>query len=68
MGDHVELEEQDVAFEPKIAIAALRQRLPADEIARWDARLKRDLAVKGKPVAAAAKAKKEQPALTQPAH
>jgi hypothetical protein len=55
-GDKVELEEQDVSFEPKIAIAALRRRLPADEIARQDARLKRDLApAKEKPKAALTK-------------
>jgi hypothetical protein len=66
-GDPVELEEQDVAFEPKIAIAALRHRLPADEIALWDAKLKRDLAMRNKP-ASPAKAKKDAPpALTRPA-
>jgi len=43
-GDPVELEEQDVSFEPKIAIAALKKRLPADVIEDEDARLKRDLA------------------------
>ena len=43
-GDPVELEEQDVSFEPKIAIAALKKRLPVDVIEDEDARLKRDLA------------------------
>jgi len=43
-GDPVELEEQDVSFEPKIAIAALKHRLPADVIEEYDAKLKRDLA------------------------
>lgn len=43
-GDPVELEEQDVSFEPKIAIAALKKRLPADLIEDEDERLKRDLA------------------------
>jgi hypothetical protein len=38
------LEEQDLSFEPKIAIAALRRRLPADVIEDYDAKLKRDLA------------------------
>jgi len=57
-GDPVELEEQDVAFEPKIAIAALKKRLPADLIEDYDAKLKRDLAAgKAKP-----KAKGEQKA------
>jgi TPR repeat protein len=63
-GDQVELEEQDVSFEPKIAIAALRRRLPADQIVFYDAKLKRDLAAaKTKPAE-----KKGPPALTQPAH
>jgi hypothetical protein len=44
MGDPVELQEEDVSFEPKIAIAALRRRLPADVIADYDEKLKRDLA------------------------
>ena len=49
-GDPVELEEQDVSFEPKIAIAALKKRLPADLVEEEDARLKRDLApAKAKP-------------------
>jgi len=43
-GDPVELEEQDVSFEPKIAIAALKRRLPADLIEDYDAKLKRDVA------------------------
>jgi TPR repeat protein len=55
-GDPVELEEQDMAFQPKIAIANLRKRLASDEIAYWDAKLKRDMAPKPKP--------KGQPALT----
>lgn len=42
-GDPVELQEQDVSFEPKIAIAALRRRLPADVVEDYDAKLKRDL-------------------------
>jgi TPR repeat protein len=64
-GDPVELEEQDVSFAPKIAIAALRKRLPADVVAFYDAKLKHDLAaLKAKP----AEKKKEQPALTKPAN
>jgi len=59
-GDPVELEEQDVAFEPKVAIAALRRRLPADTIDYWDAKLKRDLAPPAKEKA------KATPALTAP--
>ncbi len=43
-GDKVELEEQDVSFEPKIAIAALRKRLPADVIEDYDDKLKHDMA------------------------
>ena len=79
-GDPVELEEQDVSFEPKIAIAALRKRLSADQIALYDAKLKHDLAGAkaeskrsgdGRGAAnSAAKTvekKKEQPALTKPA-
>ncbi len=51
-GDPVELEEQDVSFEPKIAIAALKRRLPADVVEDYDAKLKRDLAsAKSKPKA-----------------
>ena len=47
-GDKVELEEQDVAFEPKIAIAALKKRLPADLIDDEEERLRHDLAPKPK--------------------
>ena len=54
-GDPVELEEQDVSFEPKIAIAALKKRLPADLIEDEEARLKRDLA----PAKAKSKAKSD---------
>jgi hypothetical protein len=51
-GDPVELEEQDVSFEPKIAIAALKKRLPADLVEEEDARLRHDLApAKAKPKA-----------------
>ena len=57
-GDPVELEEQDMAFQPKLAIANLRKRLGADEIAYWDAKVKRDLAPRPKA--------KGQPALTAP--
>jgi TPR repeat protein len=63
LGDRVELQEQDVAFEPKIAIAALKKRLPADIIAFWDEKLQGDLARKKKPVAPA----KGKEALTKPA-
>jgi len=68
-GDPVELQEQDVSFEPKIAIAALKKRLPADIIEDEDARLKRDIAPKAKPKPAkpaAASAKSTAPdALTK---
>lgn len=70
-GDPVELEEQDVSFEPKIAIAALRRRLPAEAIAEWDAKLKRDLAPMPQKAMKMVKASKpDQPAaaLTQPAN
>jgi hypothetical protein len=43
-GDAVALAEQDVAFEPKIAIESLRRRLSAEVVARQDARLSKDLA------------------------
>jgi hypothetical protein len=43
-GDPVELQEQDVSFEPKIAIAALKKRLPADVIEDEEDRLHHDLA------------------------
>ena len=57
-GDPVELEEQDVAFEPKIAIAALKKRLPADLIEDYDAKLRHDIAAaKATPKAAAKKDK-----------
>jgi hypothetical protein len=59
LGDPVELEEQDVAFEPKIAIAALRRRLSADEIEDWDDKLRADLA--------AAKKKMTPPTKKEPA-
>jgi len=62
LGDPVELEEQDVAFAPKIAIAALRKVLPADEIAEIDARIARE---KKTPPA---KPAKPLPALTKPAN
>jgi TPR repeat protein len=62
-GDPVELQEQDVSFEPKIAIAALRRRLPADLIADYDAKLKHDMAAaKAKP-----KAKSEAKPAPKPA-
>lgn len=75
-GDPVELEEQDVSFEPKIAIAALKRRLPADVIAEYDAKLRHDLAAtrkaKAKPAAKvepASDAAKPQPdALTKQTH
>jgi hypothetical protein len=54
-GDPVELEEQDVSFEPKIAIAALKKRLPADLIEDEEDRLRHDLApakAKAKPASA----------------
>ncbi len=41
-GDIVELQEQDMAFQPKIAIASLRHRLYPEEIAAVEARLKKD--------------------------
>lgn len=47
-GDPVELQEQDVSFEPKIAIAALKKRLPADIVEDEEDRLKHDLAVESK--------------------
>lgn len=47
-GDPVELQEQDVSFEPKIAIAALKKRLPADIVEDEEDRLKHDLAPKSK--------------------
>lgn len=53
-GDKVELEEQDVSFEPKIAIAALKKRLPADLIEDEEDRLRHDLAAKPKTKAAPA--------------
>ncbi|MDR3437751.1 tetratricopeptide repeat protein [Telmatospirillum sp.] len=53
-GDAVELQEQDMAFQPKIAIASLRRRLYPEEIARVEARLKKDLAT-GKNSAKSAK-------------
>src|SRR5579859_1726866 len=73
-GDPVELEEQDVAFEPKIAIAALKKRLPADLIEDYDEKLKRDLAAAKKPKAkseakpstAKAEAKAAETAKAQP--
>lgn len=77
LGDRVELQEQDVAFEPKIAIAALKKRLPADIIAYWDDRLESDRARRSREQkakdAAIAKAAKAKPAtgakeaLTKPA-
>src|SRR5882762_1594872 len=68
-GDPVELEEQDVSFEPKIAIAALKKRLPADVIEDYDAKLKRDLApakVKPKAKSETKPALKPDGAATQP--
>ncbi len=71
-GDPVELEEQDVSFEPKIAIAALRKRLPADLIEDEEERLKHDLAPpKAKPQSKTEPAKSNNSApdaLTMPAH
>jgi len=73
-GDPVELAEQDVAFEPKIAIAALRRRLSPDIIALWDEKLRHEAARPDPPsplLPAKSPAKetpKEHPAaLTQPA-
>lgn len=40
-GDPVELEEQDVSFQPGIAIDALKRRLPAEAVASVEARLKK---------------------------
>jgi TPR repeat protein len=64
-GDPVELEEQDVAFEPKIAIAALRRRLSPEIIALWDEKLRHEAAPPQPPVKETAK--NRPPALTQPA-
>jgi len=59
-GDPVELQEQDVSFEPKIAIAALKKRLPADIVEDEEERLRHDLAaVKAKPKTHAEPPKKE---------
>jgi hypothetical protein len=43
-GDEVELHEHDMAFQPKIALDALRKHLSADELRRIEARLKADRA------------------------
>jgi hypothetical protein len=43
-GDAVELREQDMAFQPKIAIESLRRRLPPEDIRLVDARLRKDRA------------------------
>jgi TPR repeat protein len=68
-GDPVELQEQDTAFAPKIAIAALRRRLPAAEIAKWDARLKKEAAATARVAARGGKSTPTvaSPALTAPA-
>lgn len=50
-GDQVELQEQDMAFEPKIAIEALKKRLSREEMAAVEARLRRHPPAKA-PVAA----------------
>jgi TPR repeat protein len=44
-GDPVELEEQDMAMQPKIAVATVKHRLSDDEIALEEDRLKADLAM-----------------------
>jgi hypothetical protein len=41
-GDSVQLEEQDFAFQPRIAIAALRRALSAEAVAAAEARIRRD--------------------------
>lgn len=73
-GDKVELEEQDVSFEPKIAIAALKKRLPADVIEDYDEKLRHDIAAaKAKPKdvkkeKAPAKGEAKPDALTKQTH
>jgi hypothetical protein len=49
-GDSVELQEQDMAFQPKIAIESLRRRLYPDEIQRVEARLKKDRVIESDPL------------------
>jgi TPR repeat protein len=41
-GDQVELHEQDMAFEPKIAVDSLKKRLYPEEIREVEARLRKD--------------------------
>lgn len=64
-GDSVELQEQDMAFQPKIAIESLRRHLYPEEIRKVEARLKKDRAAEkaSAPKAAkAAAAQNEKPA------
>jgi tetratricopeptide (TPR) repeat protein len=42
-GDAVELADQDMSFQPQIAIESLKRRLTADEVRLIEARLKKDL-------------------------
>jgi len=57
-GDVVELQEQDMAFQPKIAIESLRRRLSSEDIRSVEARLKKDRTAERPPTAKAAKAVK----------
>ncbi|HIJ37816.1 MAG TPA: sel1 repeat family protein [Rhodospirillaceae bacterium] len=54
-GDAVELQEHDMAFQPQIAIDALKRRLSADDIRGIEARIKKDEHAVKTPEAAAAK-------------
>jgi hypothetical protein len=65
-GDAVELQEQDMAFQPKIAIESLRRRLPAEDIRLVENRLRKDRASEKSPPQKAAKAS-ENHATAQPA-
>ncbi|PKU21936.1 hypothetical protein CWS72_24430, partial [Telmatospirillum siberiense] len=67
-GDVVELQEQDMAFQPKIAIESLRRRLYPEEIRQVEARLKKDRSAEKKAIQKAVKAApqpKEKPAPAQ---
>ncbi|HIJ63361.1 MAG TPA: sel1 repeat family protein [Rhodospirillaceae bacterium] len=62
-GDAVELQENDMAFQPQIAIAALKRRLPAEAIDAIEGRLRSEKSTPVKAAAPAATAKAATPSV-----